>query len=159
MILTLNYYWQIMNSRGNAVFKSDNITTIAILKDILSKEATTKKIKLDISSSTLNFFEKQLYTNRKIVISSDFLFFFLDINEQSVTSTLQFLNSKLEKYFKLQQQSILLEALKDIDSAQTEPIQNILIEEYKHILEKEKEICVQLQQRPFYLERLQSMII
>lgn len=37
--------------RGEAEFKSDNISTISILKDILSKEATKKKIKLDISSS------------------------------------------------------------------------------------------------------------
>lgn len=80
-----------------------------------------------------------------------------DINEQSIISTVQFLNSKLEKYFRLQQQTVLLEALKDIDAAQTEPIQNALIDEYKVLLENEKEIKFQLKQRPFYLERLQSM--
>lgn len=35
--------------KGEAVFRSDNISTIAILKDVLSKEATNKKIRLDIS--------------------------------------------------------------------------------------------------------------
>lgn len=51
---------------------------------------------------------------------------------------------------------MLLSALKDIDSAQEEPIQNNLIPEYKEILNKEKEIQNELKQRPFYLERLQS---
>lgn len=32
-----------------ALFKSDNISTISILKDFLTKEATKKKIQLDIS--------------------------------------------------------------------------------------------------------------
>ena len=36
-------------SRGKALFKSDNISTISILKDFLTKEATKKKIQLDIS--------------------------------------------------------------------------------------------------------------
>ncbi|EEC13982.1 conserved hypothetical protein [Ixodes scapularis] len=36
-------------TRGEATFKSDNISTISILKDVLTKEATRKKISLDIS--------------------------------------------------------------------------------------------------------------
>jgi Bardet-Biedl syndrome 7 protein len=34
---------------GAGEFKSDNISTISILKDFLTKEATKKKIQLDIS--------------------------------------------------------------------------------------------------------------
>lgn len=78
------------------------------------------------------------------------------IEEQSVTSTLQSLDEKLKTYFDLQENSVLLEALKDIDSAQTEPIENSLIPEYKLILKDEKYIKEELKQRPFYLERLQS---
>jgi Bardet-Biedl syndrome 7 protein len=37
-----------VSRKGEAEFKSDNISTISILKDILTKEATKKKIKLDI---------------------------------------------------------------------------------------------------------------
>lgn len=37
--------------RCQAEFKSDNISTIAILKDFITKEATTKHIKLEISMS------------------------------------------------------------------------------------------------------------
>lgn len=35
--------------KGEGVFKSDNISTISILKDVLSKEATKRKINLNIS--------------------------------------------------------------------------------------------------------------
>lgn len=34
---------------GEGCFKSDNISTISILKDVLSKEATKRKINLNIS--------------------------------------------------------------------------------------------------------------
>ncbi|XP_026479274.1 Bardet-Biedl syndrome 7 protein homolog [Ctenocephalides felis] len=37
--------------RGEAEIKSDNISTIAVLKDILTKEATKKNIRLDIACS------------------------------------------------------------------------------------------------------------
>jgi hypothetical protein len=40
---------------GEAEFRSDNISTISILKDFLSKEATKKKIQLDISCRVGNF--------------------------------------------------------------------------------------------------------
>ena len=62
----------------------------------------------------------------------------------------------MKKYYDLQKNIVLLEALKDIDSAQTEPVENSLIPEYKFILENEKSIKEQLNERPFYLERLQS---
>lgn len=36
-------------SKGEGHFKSDNISTISILRDVLSKEATKKKINLNMS--------------------------------------------------------------------------------------------------------------
>lgn len=38
-------------SKGEAELKSDNISTISILKEFLTKEATKKKIKMDINCS------------------------------------------------------------------------------------------------------------
>ena len=35
--------------KGEATFRSDNISTISILKDVLTKEATKRKISLNIS--------------------------------------------------------------------------------------------------------------
>lgn len=37
------------SSKGEGHFRSDNISTISILSDVLSKEATKKKINLNIS--------------------------------------------------------------------------------------------------------------
>ncbi len=37
--------------KGELTFRSDNISTISILKDVISKEATKKKIRLEISYS------------------------------------------------------------------------------------------------------------
>ena len=42
-------FTQSFYSKGTATFQSDNISTISILKDFLTKEATRKKISLDIN--------------------------------------------------------------------------------------------------------------
>lgn len=39
----------VVSRKGEAIFKSDNISTISILKDVLTKEATKRKINLNIS--------------------------------------------------------------------------------------------------------------
>jgi hypothetical protein len=49
-MVSLHIYGYILYFRkGEAIFRSDNISTISILKDVLTKEATKKKIRLDIS--------------------------------------------------------------------------------------------------------------
>ena len=40
--------------KGEAIFRSDNISTISIMKDVLTKEATKKKIRLDITYGEMN---------------------------------------------------------------------------------------------------------
>lgn len=42
-------------SKGEAEFKSENISTIAIMKDCITKEATTKHIKIELSMSKIKF--------------------------------------------------------------------------------------------------------
>lgn len=41
-------------SKGEAEFKSDNVSTITIIKDFITKEATTKHIKIELSLSKLS---------------------------------------------------------------------------------------------------------
>jgi Bardet-Biedl syndrome 7 protein len=38
-------------SKGEAEFRSDNVTTISIVKDFVTKEATTKHIKIELQMS------------------------------------------------------------------------------------------------------------
>nr|KAF6400434.1 Bardet-Biedl syndrome 7 [Rousettus aegyptiacus] len=71
--------------KGEGVFKSDNISTISILKDVLSKEATKRKINLNIS---------------------------YEINEVSVKHTLKLIHPKLEYQLLLAKKVQLIDALK-----------------------------------------------
>ncbi len=40
--------------QNEAVFKSENVSTISILKDVISKKATDKKVVLNISQKKMN---------------------------------------------------------------------------------------------------------
>ncbi|XP_023646690.1 Bardet-Biedl syndrome 7 protein isoform X2 [Paramormyrops kingsleyae] len=72
-------------SKGEGHFKSDNISTISILKDVLTKEATKRKINLGIS---------------------------YNINEDSVNHTLKMIHPKLEYQLLLAKKVQLIDALK-----------------------------------------------
>lgn len=41
--------------KGEAVFKSDNVSTISVIKDFLSTEAVKKKIQLDMTCGKIMF--------------------------------------------------------------------------------------------------------
>ena len=71
--------------KGIGTFKSDNISTISILKDFLTKEATKKKIQLNISC---------------------------EVSDQSVVDTLNLIHPKLESQLLLAKQVALIEPLK-----------------------------------------------
>lgn len=40
-------------SKGQADFKTENVSTISILKDFITKEATRKRVKLEIGNSKI----------------------------------------------------------------------------------------------------------
>lgn len=54
--------------KGFANFKTDNITTISILKDVLTKNATKKRIKLEISTGKIFPYCNDPYSHMKICI-------------------------------------------------------------------------------------------
>jgi Bardet-Biedl syndrome 7 protein len=118
-------YW-----KGEAEFKSDNISTISILKDVLTKEATKKKIKLEISCN---------------------------VSDASVVHTLQLLHPKLEAQLALSKQVALLEALRELETHDAESLE-CLLPEYRHILKNEKELLAQYRRQPAHLDRLYGMI-
>lgn len=67
-------------SKGEGHFKSDNISTISILSDVLSKEATKKKINLNISYGKLTFMH-YFISNDKCLFSKQTImcFFFFGL--------------------------------------------------------------------------------
>ncbi|CAH2300645.1 Bardet-Biedl syndrome 7 isoform X1 [Pelobates cultripes] len=115
--------------KGEGVFKSDNISTISILKDVLSKEATKRKINLNIS---------------------------YDITEESVGHTLKMIHPKLEYQLLLAKKVHLIDALKELQIHEGNT--DFLIPEYRAILEDAEKLQEEYKKQPAHLERLYGMI-
>ncbi|XP_061441181.1 Bardet-Biedl syndrome 7 protein isoform X1 [Rhineura floridana] len=115
--------------KGEGYFKSDNISTISILKDVLSKEATKRKINLNISC---------------------------DINEVSVNHSLKLIHPKLEYQLILAKKVELIDALKELQAHEGNT--DFLIPEYRSILEEAEELLKEHKKQPTSLERLYGMI-
>uniref|UniRef100_A0A914XKW5 Bardet-Biedl syndrome 7 n=1 Tax=Plectus sambesii TaxID=2011161 RepID=A0A914XKW5_9BILA len=116
-------------SKGQAMFRSDNLSTIAILRDVLSKEATKKKLKVDISC---------------------------DINDDSVAHTLQLLHPKLEYQLNLAKKVHLAEALKELRMSQND--MSFLSEEFVDILNKGDDLASEHRKQTAHLERIYGVI-
>ncbi|XP_028815429.1 BBSome complex member BBS7 isoform X2 [Denticeps clupeoides] len=116
-------------SKGEGNFKSDNISTISILKDVLSKEATKRKINLNIS---------------------------YDVNENSVSHTLMMIHPKLEYQLLLSKKVQLIDALKELQVHEGNA--DFLIPEYRSILDESARLLDEYKKQPAHLERLYGMI-
>ncbi|KAJ7326996.1 hypothetical protein JRQ81_016755 [Phrynocephalus forsythii] len=115
--------------KGEGYFRSDNISTISILKDVLSKEATKRKINLNISC---------------------------DINEVSVNHTLKLIHPKLEYQLMLAKKVELIDALKELQAHEGNT--DFLIPEYRNILKEAEQLLKEHKKQPTSLERLYGMI-
>ncbi|XP_029703539.1 BBSome complex member BBS7 isoform X2 [Takifugu rubripes] len=115
--------------KGEGHFKSDNISTISILSDVLSKEATKKKINLNIS---------------------------YDINDDSVNHTLKMIHPKLEYQLLLARKVQLIDALKELQVHEGNA--DFLIPEYRNILDESANLLEEYKKQPAHLERLYGMI-
>ncbi|XP_054708555.1 Bardet-Biedl syndrome 7 protein homolog [Uloborus diversus] len=115
--------------KGESIFKSDNISTISILKDVLTREATRKKISLDIS---------------------------FDINEESVPHMLRFIHPKLEYQLLLAKKVQVIDALKDLKVHESDL--SFLAPEYQEILDHSEQLQLEYKRQPCHLERLFGMI-
>ncbi|XP_016429094.1 BBSome complex member BBS7 [Sinocyclocheilus rhinocerous] len=115
--------------KGEANFKSDNISTISILKDVLSKEATKRKINLNTS---------------------------YEVNEDSVSHTLRMIHPKLEYQLILAKKVQLIDALKELQVHEGNA--GFLIPEYRSILDESAQLLEEYKKQPAHLERLYGMI-
>ncbi|KAG9272232.1 Bardet-Biedl syndrome 7 protein isoform X1 [Astyanax mexicanus] len=115
--------------KGEGNFKSDNISTISILKDVLSKEATKRKINLNIS---------------------------YEVNEDSVSHTLKMIHPKLEYQLLLAKKVQLIDALKELQVHEGNA--DFLIPEYRSILDESARLLEEYKKQPAHLERLYGMI-
>uniref|UniRef100_G3PWM5 Bardet-Biedl syndrome 7 protein homolog n=1 Tax=Gasterosteus aculeatus aculeatus TaxID=481459 RepID=G3PWM5_GASAC len=122
--------------KGEGHFKSDNISTISILNDVLSKEATKRKINLNISYV--------LFINLS------------DINDDSVSHTLKMIHPKLEYQLVLARKVQLIDALKELQVHEGNA--DFLIPEYRNILDESANLLEEYKKQPAHLERLYGMI-
>ncbi|KAF2879488.1 hypothetical protein ILUMI_26683 [Ignelater luminosus] len=118
------------NRKGESEFKSDNVTTISVLREYLTKEATKKKIKIDISVS---------------------------VNDESVPHILKLIDPKLRSHSKLVDDISLLDALHELGVNDEETL-NSLSPKYRNLLENEKELRAYYSGQPAYLDRLYGII-
>ncbi|XP_065058986.1 Bardet-Biedl syndrome 7 protein homolog [Rhopilema esculentum] len=115
--------------KGQATFRSDNISTISILKDVLSKEATNRKINLSIS---------------------------YELNEDSIPNVLRRIHPKLDYQLLLAKKVQLVDGLKELQVYENDT--SFLGQEYQEILENSEQLLEEFKKQPCHLERLYGMI-
>ncbi|CAM9764264.1 unnamed protein product [Scytosiphon promiscuus] len=122
-ILTASY------RRGAAVLSSDSASTLAIVKELISKEATARRVHITDS---------------------------FQAEPNSVPAFLKLLDPKLKKQFELAHQVELMDALKEI--SMQEPETPWMFEEYRYILDNAERITKEFKGRPRALEYISGII-
>ncbi|XP_054006899.1 Bardet-Biedl syndrome 7 protein-like isoform X2 [Hylaeus anthracinus] len=115
--------------KGNAIFLGENISSIIILRDILTREATKRKIKLDV---------------------------FCDVAERSISRVLELILPRMNTVHELITKVRILNALEEWELKEN-PKQNLCLE-YQGLLEEETEIKSQIAKDNEILDRLHGVI-
>lgn len=114
---------------GKAVFRSDNVSTISIVEDFMSKEATKKSVPLN-SSHRIAF--------------------------ETIPTTLERLHPKLEQQLMLAKKVELIPALEELKMQ--EGGADFMSPEYLDIIDNASALQFDFKQQPCHLERLYGMV-
>jgi len=125
----LNTQLKCTYQKGEVEFQSDNISTISIVKEVMSREATRKKIALKIR---------------------------YNLNDESVISALHLIHPKLNRQLELAKKMQLLSALQELQTSEGNT--DFLASEYQDILKNCDEIKKDFEKQPAHLERLYGML-
>lgn len=115
-------------SKGNAEFKSDNISTISMIKDFLTKEATTRHIKIEVNLSMAKFLHFPLI-----------IFNFSDINDASIEHFISLVEPKLQSYNDMERNHKILQALLELN-VQNDDEFELLSDKYKKLLQNKQNV-------------------
>ncbi|XP_076683927.1 BBSome complex member BBS7 isoform X2 [Andrena cerasifolii] len=115
--------------KGTAVFYGENISSIIILRDILTREATKRKIKLDV---------------------------FCDVAEGSISRVLELILPRLNAAHELVTKVKILNALEEWELKEN-PKEN-LCPEYQELIQNEAEIKAQMAKDSEIMDRLHGVI-
>jgi len=116
--------------KGHALFQSDSITTIGVLKDHITREATARKIRLNIN---------------------------VDVRDETFPRFLELIHPKLTFQHSLTQQVRMVEPLREIQLEETGT--KFLTAELQNVLEHATDIQQQFQLQPQRLAFLHSIVI
>ncbi|XP_030747216.1 Bardet-Biedl syndrome 7 protein homolog [Sitophilus oryzae] len=117
--------------KGEADFQSDNLTTLCILKEVLTVEATKKKTKIDIA---------------------------ININDQCLDHVIKKIEPKLLEHKKLIKDKNLFDALNELEISEEENVK-YLSPKYKNLLERKNTLVGHFNSFPDYLSRLYDAIL
>lgn len=117
-------------SKGTARFQTDNITTLAILKDVLTKNATKKRIKLEITT---------------------------DINDDSLPHMIRLFGDQLQRAARHLHDHRLLVALMELD-VRDEAELATLCDEWRAILSRKEAILADQRTEAVQLERIVALL-
>ena len=132
--------------RGRVTFKSDSITVISILKEVLTKEATNKKINIQVD---------------------------LDLKLESISTLLRLLRPELDQHFTLNKKNSLIAPLKEIATHELggalnasgggikenlDVLAQFLQPSYIDILRHSDELEAQLKSAPRHLDFLRGIV-
>jgi len=114
---------------GEAVFRSDSLTTLAIVKEVVTKEATARKIQIQVS---------------------------VEAKEETVPALLRRIDPMMRYQLSLSNKVKLIETLKEVKMQ--EPDTSFLAPEYVEILDNEEQIKKELKEQPGRLQFLYGII-
>jgi len=117
-------------SKGSASFRSDSITTISVLKDLITREATARKIQVSIN---------------------------VDVKEETFGRFLELIHPKLNYQHALTQQVRMVEPLREVQLQEGDT--KFLHPELQTVLEKATEIQQQFELQPQKLTFLHNIVI
>ena len=112
-----------------AIFQSESLSTISIIKDVISQQASTRNVHINIA---------------------------FEDNDQSIKSVLELLKPKFEYYSAITKKYQVLTALKEISNQ--EGNSNFLSKDSREILDNADEIQTAFTQQPKKLQYLKGII-
>jgi len=123
--------------KGNALIKSDSITTLTIIKDSIVKSASMRKTAIDVS---FNF------------------------NDECTFSLLKLLHPKIQELYELKQKADLIETIKELKLQQEQEVLGgektfELPEEYEMIAKNAENIAREQKSQPKKLEYIYGIIV
>ncbi|KRZ03892.1 Bardet-Biedl syndrome 7 -like protein [Trichinella zimbabwensis] len=135
-------------SDGEIVIRSDNISTIAILLDVINREASNRGLKLDITCGK----NKKPITTLLLIMEFVQLILLADINQTSVAHVLRLVNDRIQKSANLLKKIRYAEILKDATIRDDE--REFFTDDFEEIFKNSSQLLEQKQAHQAYMDHL-----